>query len=49
MGINYDVIGFNSVEETEMVIKKKKEKRIYFDKAIVLFKNRLADVCIKRN
>lgn len=26
MGINYDVTGFNSVEETEMVIKKKKEK-----------------------
>jgi hypothetical protein len=26
MGINYDVTGFNSVEETEMVTKKKKEK-----------------------
>ena len=29
--------------------KENKEKRIYFDKTIVLFKNRLADVCIKRN
>lgn len=26
MGINYDVTGFNSVEETEMVTNKKKEK-----------------------
>ena len=26
-----------------------KEKYIYFDKTTVLFKNRLADVCIKRN